>query len=275
MALGIARCLYGPLYRSTDGDNLVSCVLGIIDQLAVFFRDIHLLGVHLMLRKVLYIGSIKVAKATMKRDKCAVNAIYFHTLEHLSREVETCCRCGHSSFVLGKEALETIEVLRLDRTLLADDIGQGRLAKCIKLLLKLVMRTIVEKSQRAAAASRIVYDLSNYAFVLTKVELVADTNLAGRIYQDIPQTQVGIKLTAQEHLDTRTGLLLVAVKTSRDDLGIIEDEDVLFLEIAQKILEHLVLNLACLPVKYHHAALIPVGGGHKGDAVFRQLELKL
>ena len=71
--------------------------------------------------------------------------------------------------------------------------------------------------------------------------------------------------------------LLFSEKSGRKYLGIIQDESVAFSEIISNVFENLVLYLACVLVKNHHAAFIsPFAGRFMGNVILqgnRKLEL--
>ena len=137
------------------------------------------------------------------------------------------------------------------------------------------MGTVVEESQRAAATGGIVDHLGHHRSVVLEEQLVADTDLTGGLYEDIPQAQVGIELAQQEHLDLGVSLLLRAIEARGEHLGIVEDKGVMLVEVVEDVAEveihgvalgilQLVafivflrhLNLATLAVNHHQAALV-------------------
>ena len=93
------------------------------------------------------------------------------------------------------------------------------------------MRTVIEESQRTSATRCIVDNFGHHRTVLLEEEFVADTNLPGRLYEHIPQSQFLVELTQQEYLDFGIGLLLGAIKTGGEHLRIIEDKRVFLIEI--------------------------------------------
>ena len=57
-----------------------------------------------------------------------------------------------------------------------------------------------------------------------------------------------VEFAQQEHLDACSGLLLIAIESGREHLGVVEDEDIVFIEIFQDVLEDTMFNLARLAV---------------------------
>ena len=86
----------------------MACLLGVVDRLACFSTDKHLLRVHLVLRKVLYFNFVKVAEGAVKGDERELDALYFHALHQLAAEVKAGSRGGDGAFVLGENALEVV-----------------------------------------------------------------------------------------------------------------------------------------------------------------------
>ena len=149
------------------------------------------------------------------------------------------------------------------------------------------MRTVVEESQGSSAAGGIVDHLCHHRTILLEEELVADTDLSSRLYQHIPQTQLLVELTQQEHLDLGIGLFLGAVETGGEHLGVVKDKRVVLVEIVEDIAEveidrvaFLILEIlailiflghfdrAALAVDDHQTAFITVEGRLKGNLLF-------
>ena len=112
-----------------------------------------------------------------------------------------------------------------------DVLRQWSLTHRVEHTAKLLGGTVIEEAQGTSSGGRIVDDLRHELIILTEVELVPDTDLTSRIYDDIPQLECGIELTQEEDLDLGSSLLLVAVHTGGEDLGIVEDKDIILLEV--------------------------------------------
>ena len=108
------------------------------------------------------------------------------------------------------------------------------------------MRTVVQEAERTTTASRIVDNFGHHRSILLEEEFVTDTDLTGRLYQHIPQAQVGIQLTEKEHLDLGIGLLLRSIETGGEHLCVVEDEGVILVEVIQDIAEIKVDGIAFL-----------------------------
>ena len=171
--------------------------------------------------------------------------------------------------MLGVDGLEVLHVVSSSLTLVDDIARQRSSTQREQLSLELVVRTVVEETQRTASAGRIVDDLCHHGTVLLEEQLVADTYLTGRLYEHIPQAQFLVQLTQQEHLDLGIGLLLSAVETRREDFRVVEHDDIALAEIVHDIAEgqeltgviavtvlHIHVDSLALAVYDHHAAFV-------------------
>ena len=96
---------------------------------------------------------------------------------------------------------------------------------------------IIEEAERTATAGGVVDYLGNHLVYIVEEQLVADTDLAGWLYQYIPEAHLRIELTEQEYLNLGICLLLGSVETGWEHLGIVEDEGISLLEIVHDVLE--------------------------------------
>ena len=230
--------------------------LGQVDAVTSLLMHVHLLTVHLVLGKVFDIDFAEVSQTTMQGDIGEVNTLDFHALHQGLAEMETCRGGCHGTFVAGKDTLEVLQVTGFAGTF-QDALGQRSLAQGVERSLELVMRAIVEEAQGTATAGSVVDDLGHHGIILSEVEFVADTYLAGRIYKHIPQTQVFIEFAEQEDFYLGSRLLLVAIEAGRKDFRVVENEHILFIEIVKDVVEMLtVLYLTTLGMDHHKAAVI-------------------
>ena len=103
------------------------------------------------------------------------------------------------------------------------------------------MFAVVEETQRAPATGGVVDDLSHHRTILLEEQLVADTYLTGRLDKHVPQAQLRVELAQQEHLNLGIGLLLGAIKTGGEHLGVVEDEGIALVEEIHQVAERQVL----------------------------------
>ena len=210
----------------------------------------------------------------MEGDESRFNAFDLHALHHVFAEVQTCGGSGDSPFVFGEDALETFQIFWFGRAF-DDFMRNGSFAKCIELLAELIVIAIVEEAQGTATACGVVDYLGHDGVVFSKVELVANTDFTSRVYEDIPKAKVAVEFTQKEHFDACTSLLLVAVEASREDLSVVEYEDIFFIEILQEIFELTVFNFACLAMEHQHTAVIAMGSRVFCNLLLRELILEL
>ena len=156
------------------------------------------------------------------------------------------------------------------------------------------MRTVIEETQRTSTAGGVVDDLSHHRSVILEEEFVTDTDLSCRFYQHIPQTQVRVQLTQQEHFDLGIRLLLRTVETCREHLRIVEDKRIILIEIIQNVPEVHIdgfallisqvvtlvvllghFNIPTLTVCHHQPALVTMISRLQCHLLLRELKLKL
>lgn len=126
-----------------------------------------------------------------------------------------------------------------------EDIAARSLSQRIQCFLELVVRAVIQETQGTSAGSSVVNHFGHHGIIVTKIKLVTDTDLTGRIYQHIPQAKFLIQLAQQKYLDTGTGLFLISIQTRRENFRIIKDKHIFIIKIVQDILEYLVFNLTC------------------------------
>jgi hypothetical protein len=145
------------------------------------------------------------------------------------------------------------------------------------------MRAVVEEPECPPTARRVVDDLCHHRAVILKEELITYTDLSCRLYKHVPQAELGIELTQQEHLYLGISLFLFAVETRGKYLSIVKHEHVVLIEIIEDIAEikiygitvfifHLLtilvllghLDLAALAMNNHQTALVTMIGRFEG-----------
>ena len=263
-----------------------------------------------MLGEVFHLDVVEGAQSAVQGDKGGLDALNLHALHQLAAEVEARGRHGHATLVLGEDALEVFQVFGGAVVVFAtvyDVAGQWGFAQGEELALELLVGTVVEEPQGAAAAGGVVDDLGYHGARVVEEELVADTYLAGRLYQHIPKPHLLVELAQQEDLNLGVGLLLGTVEAGRENLGIVEDEGIALIEIVEHVTEIEVLAFDRIAigilliefyslrfaVQYHQLTLIASGDarcnlvaiiidevvidamGVEGNLLLGQFELKL
>ena len=151
--------------------------------------------------------------------------------------MQTCGRGSNGTLIAGKDRLEVLHIIGIGGTAVDDVAGQWGLTQGKELAFELLVLTVVEEAQRTSAAGGIVDDLSHHRAVLFEEELIADTYLAGWLDEHIPQAQFLVEFAQQEHLYLGVGLLLRAVETGGEHLGVVEDEGIALVEVVHQVAE--------------------------------------
>ena len=190
----------------------------------------------------------------MQSNESLVNAINLHTLHQLSGEVETSSWSSYSTFLLCKYALEVVHIILcsvMHLTVINHITRQWSLTQCKERLLEDIMLTffIIEETKGTTTAGGIIDNLSYHLVHIVKEQLVANTNLAGRLYEYIPKTHLRIQFTEQEHFNLGISLLLGTIKTGWENLGVIEYKGITLGKVVDNILELQVYRIA---VGIHH-----------------------
>ena len=126
----------------------MSLGLCLIDNLCSLALHKHLLRVGLVLGEVLNVNIAEVSLAKVHGDVGCIHSLDLHPLHQLTAKVQACSRGSHSTFVLGKDGLETVVILF--RSLALDIKGKRSFTKCIQGCLELIVRTVIEESQGTA-----------------------------------------------------------------------------------------------------------------------------
>ena len=163
--------------------------------------------------------------------------------------LHACGRRGYRPFMLGENSLVIFSVLRLHFPVYRT--GKRRLAQSIQFLFKLVVITVKQKAQGSSPRGRVVNHLGHHAVVLPEVEFVSNSDFPRGVDQHIPNFQVTVQFPQQEHLDLRTGFLLISVQAGREHFRVIENEHVVLIKIIKDLLKYFMFYLTCLPVQHH------------------------
>ena len=211
-----------------------------------------------MLGQVLDVDGPEITQSHVQRQKGHVAALDLEPFHQVLAEMQSGRRRGDGSLVLRVNRLIALLVDRFDFR--AYPLGQRRLAEFVQRRLELVVVAVEQETKRPPARGRVVDHLGHHQVVVAEIELVADTYLARRIDQHVPQAQVAVQLAQQENFDLGSRLLLVAVQTGRKHFRIVEYQHVALPEIIDHFLEYLMLDLACAAVQHHQPRLVAAFG---------------
>ena len=292
--VGAHSCLCGLGHTGAHQADMMSGSLRGVHQVAAFLTDKHLLGVHLVLRQVFHLNVMEVAQCAMERQESKVDTLNFHTLQHLTAEMESRCGCRHSTLILGKETLEIVHILRSGRATIYNVMRQRGLTQGKEFTFELIVGTVIEETERTAAARRIVDDFCHHRSAVVEEQFVTDTDLTGRLHKHIPQAHLLIEFTQQEHLYLGIGLFLRTIETSRKHLRIIEHERIALVEMIQHVAEVKIhgiplfvfqrfsvfiglkhVYLLRLTVQNHQFAFVPMERRIQCNLLLGQFEFKL
>ena len=159
-------------------------------------------------------------------------------------------RSCHGTLVLGIDSLEILHIISRHLTAVYDITRHGGRAQGKQLTLKLIMGTVIEETQGSSTTGGIIYHLRYHRTIILKEQFITNTYLTCRFYQDIPQAQLLIEFTQQEHLNFGICLLLGTIETGREHLRVVEHQGITFIEIINYVTEQqrlvCILSLAIL-----------------------------
>ena len=198
--------------------------------------------------------------------------------------MQRCCRSRHRALVAGKDWLVTLVIHLINRQtsellikLLLQILRQGAVnilrqwccTQRIQFLGKLLVRIIRQEAECTTAWGHIINHFGDDGRIFVKKELVADTNLAGRIYQHIPETILVIQLTQKKHFDIGIRLLFFGEETSRHHLSVVEYKSIAFGKKRKNIRHLFMLNLTCFTMEHKHTCLISIQARELSYLFFR------
>ena len=226
-----------------------------------------------MLGKVFHIYRAEVADAHVHGDERFLDILEYHAVEQLPAEVQAGRGGADGTLVGGKDGLVVLHVFRCG--LFLHPFRNVGLTQAEEGLLEVLIGTVEEETQGAAAGSGVVDDLGHQALILAEVEFVADADLAGGVYDDIPQALLAVELAQEQDHDIGPGLFLLAVQAGGKHLGVVQDKDVSFAEIVDDIFKEAVFDFTGILVQDHQTGLVSPAGRLLGDAVCGEVKVEL
>ena len=223
----------------------------------------HLLRIHLVFREVFHIHGAEVAEPDVQCYHGRFDAFDFEAFHEVFAEVQTRRRGGYRPLFGGEYRLIALFVNRLH--LVAYPFGEGCFAEFVECGPELLIGAVEQEAERASARGGVVYHFGHQQVVVAEVEFVAYAYLPCRVHEYVPQAQVAVQFSQQEDFYFRACLLLVPVEPCGENLRVVEDEDVLFVEVVDDLLEDAVLYLACFAFYHHKPRFVAVVG-----RIFRQ-----
>ena len=144
--------------------------------------------------------------------------------------------------------------------LFADPPGQGGLPEGEERLFELLVGSVEEEPEGSSPGGGVVDDLGDEQVVVSEVEFVSDSDLSGGVDEHVPEPEFAVEFAEEEYFDFGTGFLLVSVEASGEYLGVVEYEEVLFVEIFDDVLENAVFDGTFRAVDDHQTGFVPIFG---------------
>ena len=126
----------------------MSVSFGLVDELGSLRRDDEPLGIHLMLRQVLYIHFTEVPDSHVEGDECLVYILENHSVEELAAKVEAGCRSRNRAFMRSKDSLEVLLVFFCHGFL--HPVRNRGFAKAEQCLFEVIITAIIKEAQSAS-----------------------------------------------------------------------------------------------------------------------------
>ena len=108
--------------------------------------------------------------------------------------MQTCSWSRYGTFVLCEYGLEILGVFWCD--IFLDPVRNRSLSESEKSLFEVFIASVIKETERASSRGSVIDDLGYEAFILSEIELVADTDFSGRIYDDIPESLLAVELSS-------------------------------------------------------------------------------
>ena len=126
--------------------------------------------------------------------------------------MQPCGRSGHRSDFLGVHRLIAfaVEVFAWAGYV----FGEGRVSQLVQFFLELVIRPVVKETDGPASGCRIVYYFCNEDIVVVfvaEIKFVSNPDLAGRVYQYVPEPGCAIELAEKENFNFGAGFFFFSV----------------------------------------------------------------
>ncbi len=224
-----------------------------------------------MLCQVFHLDCFEDALTNVELHRSDLDPLLISRLEQLLGEVQARCRgCDRTNLVwVGKDALICF-LVGIGRLAL-DVLRQRHLTNALDHFMQIA---VVREPHRAATRCRVVNDFAVEA-IIVEIDLVANTHLARRLYEYVPNALLRLEFAQQHHFNLRVGLLLLAEQTCRKYLGVVHNDHVALVHVVKNILELLVFDVSRFAVENHHFRGFAWICWILGNSVFRDGELEL
>ena len=196
-----------------------------------------------------------------------------HAVEKFPGEVQAGSRSAHCALVLCEDGLVVLNVLR--GGLFLHPFRNIGLSKAEEGFLELLIGAVKEEPEGAAAGGCIVNYLCHKGLILSEIQFIADTNLAGWIHDHVPEALLTVELAEKQDHYIGPGLFLLAIHTGRKHLCVVKDKDVSLSEIIYDVFEEPVLYLTGVFVEHHETGFVAPAGRLRCNTILREVEVEL
>jgi len=221
--------------------------------------------------QVFYIYGAKCAQADVEGDEGHVDSFDLEAFHELAGKVQTRGGGGYGAFIFSKDGLEPVFVFGFD--LAFDVLGEWGLAQGLDDFVK-SFRVSVEQEPDGTAAGGCIVDYLGYEVAIAEIEFIAYADLAGRVYEYVPEVHFGIELAEEEYLDLGAGFLLTSIQAGGEHHGVVAYHDIAFGEIVYNIFENLMFDFPGFAVYDHEAGFVPVLSGSVGNKAGGEFEFE-
>ena len=241
-----------------DGDDPAAFGFGLVDGGSGFRRDAVEFTVHLMVFDIFFFYRPEGPQADVEGDEDFFYAFIANLLEQFFRKMQACRRRRSGAAFVGIDRLVFIRVFHLfvdirRKRHFTDFVDDG------------VEIAFIGELDDAAAEIGPVFDSACQAF--RKFDDRPGQGLLARFDQDFPAVVADGR--QQQDFDFPTRRRPLAMEAGRDDAGIVEDQDVAFVQFVDEVIEILVFDGAGLAVIEHEAGVVPRFCRMLGNEFFR------
>ena len=247
-ALFGAQRLQGAAAGSAHRDDPLAVCLGLVDQVRRLLRQIVVFGVHLVLGDLVLLDRPEGAKANVQRHRRDVDPLCADLVQQFVGEVQPRGRCSGRTQLVGIDGLVALVVLKL-----RGDVGRQRHVADL-LEHRVDAFPLVGKADQAVAALHRLQHLAGHQPV-AKGELDPRLCLFTGFDQRFPD--VLLLLFQQQHLDVPAGVGLDAVQARRDNAGVIDHQQVAWIQIVDDVIKVMVAARAALAVHHQQTRVVP------------------
>ena len=265
-ALLVRGAFQGTAGGSAHADHTPARGAALVDDAGRLGGDREELGVHDVVGDGVLLHGTEGTQAHVEHDGGDGHTLIPEGLQKLGGEVESRRGGCRRALGLGVDRLVAVAVGQP----LGNVGGEGHEADLVEdVVYVLVSLAVKVELDEAVALLYHVHYLSRQHSLAEHHAVARAGSLTG-LDQALPG--VGSPLAEQQQLDPRFGPALgVAVEAGGDDLGVVDDQDVLGSDVVENIEKVLVVNGFRFSVQYHEAGVIPQLLGVLGDELLGKM----